>query len=385
MLLFSTTLSIEESFTKDMFIEAIIEWNQNSPHEENRIPGLEWKGEWNIRYGNDKLWLDITEYRNRNIVAVRYEKIEEDGVIWDTDYVMNFDEMKLAIQLDRSYKEEALVIDSKFSTPHFITMLINKNCLKSDNNLPLLKEPIWITEDNLEMLTEIINGNVKYRLPVVYVSKTVYNRDPVDVKWLASRLKGVAHVLVQSDKRLNGKCRTACADANEYNGSIGIYYPNSAVGHRRFSYRHYTGSDTILLDKVVRNVIQYSISQKVDNLFTWQGVSNALLSDRLYSQREERLAAEHAKKIAEDETQKVYDTFDEDLKVLQKKVEELTRNNDALRYENQGLRTKLNGMDAIPILYLGDEDEFYQSEIKVVERLQEFNRTTKTRLNENWI
>ena len=92
MLLFSTILSINDTLTKDNFIELVIEWNQNSPHEDNVIQNIEWNGERNIRFGHERLWLAIEEYRNKNIIAVRYEKIDEDGAIWDTDYVMNFDE-----------------------------------------------------------------------------------------------------------------------------------------------------------------------------------------------------------------------------------------------------------------------------------------------------
>ena len=53
-----------------------------------------------------------------------YEKIEKDGVIWDTDIIMNFNEMRMAVQLDRSFKEDALKIKPDFSTPYFITRLI---------------------------------------------------------------------------------------------------------------------------------------------------------------------------------------------------------------------------------------------------------------------
>lgn len=77
-----------------------------------------------MRYGTENLWLAIEEYRNKNTVAIRYEKIESDGVVWDTDYVMNFDDMKMSIRLDRSFLEEALTMDAAFSTPHFITLLI---------------------------------------------------------------------------------------------------------------------------------------------------------------------------------------------------------------------------------------------------------------------
>lgn len=364
MLLFSTILDINESMTKENFIKLVIQWNQGSPHLENRIPDIVWHGEKNIRYGNDTLWIDIQEYRNQNVVAVRYEKIETDGVIWDTDYVMNFNEMRMAIQLYRSYKEEALTIDPSFSTPHFITLLINNNYLKTDGNLPVLRTPFFINESNIDILSNIINGTVKYRLPVVYVSKTVYNYNPVNVNWLSSRLKGVAHVLVEEEKSVSSLCRQLCKDKNEFNGAIGIYYPNPAIGHRRYLYRRFMGPDSTLLNKVVGLVIQYGNAQNIDNLYTWQGVSNSLLSDRLNSQRMELLNAEKARQKAENEVDMVYGEFDEDLNKLQRQIEELTRNNEALIFENQGLRAKINGINAIPILYLGEEDEFYEGEIK---------------------
>ena len=375
---------------KDDFIRLVIEWNQGSPHTSNIIPGIDWHGERNIRYGNDKLWLAIEEYRNQNVIAVRYEKQEDDGSIWDTDYVMNFSAMKMAVRLDRSYTQEALFTDPKFSTPHFITLLIERRYLKNDGNLPVLRTPVIIDEENLELVSDTVKGEKKYKLPVVYISRTYYDEDPVNVRVLAGRLKGVAHVLVQKSKVTNLRLRDMCDGKNEYNGAIGIYYPNQAIGHRRYLYRSSIGYDSFLLEKVIRVVIQHSNSQMIDTLYTWQGVNNALLRDRLASQREERLAAEAAKKRAEQEAthlldtldeeerrirkqalddarteaDKILDGFDEDMTRLQKQIDGLTRANEALQFENQGLKAKLDSSDAVPILYMGDEYEFYQGEIK---------------------
>ncbi len=128
----------------------------------------------------------------------------------------------------------------------------------------------------------------------------------------------------------------------------------------------------------------------VDTLFTWQGVNNALLRDRLISNRQERLAAEKAQKAAEEEATKLIDTldeeerrirkkalddaraeadalldgFDEEMKKLQNQVEELTRVNEVLQFENQGLKAKIDSSNAVPVLFMGDEFEFYQGEIK---------------------
>lgn len=376
--------------TKNDFIQLVIDWNQGSPHTSNIIPDIEWHGERNIRFGKEGLWLDIEEYRNHNTIAVRYEKKEEDGIIWDTDYVMNFNSMKMAVRLDRSYTAEALDADPKFSTPHFITMLIEGGYLKNDNGLPIQRKATVIDRDNLELLVNVINGEAHYKLPVVYVSKTYYDEDPINIQYLASRLKGVAHVMTQKGGWINSTLRKKCNDQNEYHGAIGIYYPTKAFRHRTYFYRSAIGYDSFLLEKVFRAVIQYSNTKMVDTLLTWQGVNNALWKDRFISQRQERKDAEEARRIAElkvtklldtrdeaerafreqaledarTETNNVLDSFEEDMQKLQYQNEALSRANEALEFENQGLRAKLDSIDSVPVLHMGEEFEFYQGEIK---------------------
>ena len=403
MLLFSTVLDVEKSLTKEDFIKLVLEWNQGSPHESNVIKGINWNGERNIRYGNKKLWIDIEEYRNKNIIAVRFEKVEEDGAVWDTDYVMNFQDMKMSIRLDRSYLEEALMIDSKFSTPHFITLLIERGYLKKDGLLDVLRKPVFIDYDNIQILSDIITGETTYRLPIVYISKTYYDENPVNVNLLAGKLKGVAHVLVQESNCTNNRLKMLCDGKNEYYGAIGIYFPTQAMGHRRYLYRHAMGRDNRLLGKVVRDVIQYSNSQMVETLYTWQGVNNALLRDRLFCQKEERAQAEEERRkalyellqlkgnldktqekmqqkaieVAKAEADKILDGFEEDMLKLQEQVEQLSRMNDALASENYGLRSKINAVDKVPVIFFGDEEEFYSGEIKemILDSLEESLKT----------
>ena len=407
MLLFSTVLSINDTLTKDAFIQLVIKWNQGS-REENVIPGIEWNGERNIRYGNEKLWMQIEEYRNQNIIAVRYEKIEGDGVIWDSDYVMNFNEMRMSIRLDRSYLEEALSVHSAFHTPAFIALLIDGGYVKDDNGLPVGRRPVLINETNLSLIADVINGDVHYRLPVVYISKTDDERDPVNTREVAKRLKGVAHVFVQEHSWSGAAIHRLCNKKNEYNGAIGIYYPNEAVGHERILNHIYAGSGKRMTEKVISRVIQYSNIQRIDTLYTWQGVSNALLRDKYSSKREELAASESARRLSESaarmreyevklklnsadqqieamrkevekahslaqENEDLVESVDEEMRQMRQQIEELTRKNDALTTENEGLWAKMREMSKSPILYLGAEDEFFQDEIKeiILESLSE--------------
>ena len=142
---------------------------------------------------------------------------------------------------------------------------------------------------------------------------------------------------------MNSPLRSKCDDKNEYYGAIGNYYTNQAVGHKKFLYRAYEGSDDVLMERVIHSVIQYSNSQMVETLYTWSGVNNALLRDRYSSQRDERIAAELEKVkalndadelIAAAELEKVKALndadeliayFDDDIKKLQLQVEQTIR------------------------------------------------------------
>ena len=188
MILFSTMLRINDTMTKDDFIKLVIQWNQGMTYTENVIPDLQWTGERAFHCGTDNLWLDAKEYASRNIIAVRFEKRDDDGAVWDTDYVMNFNDMTMSIRLERSYEESALGKDLSFSPPYFISLLIDNHYLADDHGLPVLRRPLWIEDDNLRLVADIVNREASYDLPVVYVSQTDLNEDPVNVQELAAKL-----------------------------------------------------------------------------------------------------------------------------------------------------------------------------------------------------
>ena len=364
MILFLTTLDIGEFVTQEDFIKLVLEWNAGSRYEENIVKGIEWCGERTVRYGDSKLWLEFVEYAEREILAVRHEKITADGVVWDSDFVMNFGTHRLTIQLDRTYSEEALVMGAYFSTPHFITLLIEKGFLAKDRDLPVLRTPIAVTDADLEMCKRAFTEDNGYRLPVVFVSRTAEDKFPLSITWLASRLKGAAHVLVEESAESCAEIRKLFKMGNEPFGAVRIYYPLGTVRHKKFRFRSATGNEDVRLEKVIRHVIQYGIAQRVDRFCTWNGVNGAVLNNQLDHQIAVRKNAETEKLRAEAEKDEVYETFSEDLQALQERVAELMKANEALQYENQGLRAKYASSDAVPMLYFGDEEEFYEGEIR---------------------
>lgn len=361
MLLFSTILKIDKSLTKDGFLSLVIEWNQGSLHEDNVIRNLKWDGSYNQKFGDETISLEFKEYRNEEIVAVRYVKKLDDGIIWKTDYIMNFKDYKMSIMLDRSFTEDAIGVDPSFTTPLFIKLLIEKGYVVNDNDLPVLMTPHLIGRENVSILTAVINGTKFYDLPVVYVSKTFLNNIPIDVDKLAYALKGVAHIFVQGDLGTNTFIREQCNSTNEYNGAIGIYYQSDVVRHKRLlNYEYF--DPTITRQNIVKDIINFTNQQSIDPLYTWDGVTTFLLNDRFESQKEKRTNAERTK----EETDELLDSFSSDF-------DDLTEENSRLRSSISELEAELAYYKSVfnsgringnSFLSSGSEKEFFPDEKK---------------------
>ena len=66
MLLFSTILDLQDHVTPDDLIRLVLEWNEGSKYADNRVSGIEWHGEHNIRYGSADLWIEFVEFPEQN-------------------------------------------------------------------------------------------------------------------------------------------------------------------------------------------------------------------------------------------------------------------------------------------------------------------------------
>lgn len=351
MLLYSTLLRFNDSFTPDSFLALVAEWNQNSPHAENIVSGFAWNGEHTYKFGTEDLWIESVEYKEKKIIAVRYEQKEEDGTVWDTDFTADFSQKKIAVQLDRSYTEGASMENLKFSTPYFVKMLIDEKYIEDDSGISMDIKPVYIRSSNISLLADVINGKKEYQYPVIYVSKTELGDLPVDVGKLCYDLKGVAHVFQEDSRLLDDKIRSACHSNNEYNGGIGIYFPRHGK-HRRFLYHGKMNYDFRQMENVRKAVLEYANIQKYDSLFTWYGV-NAFLMKTYRSNTEKEITD-------------VYKNMEQLLQENEKLTEKnsgLGRAIESLKAENRGLHEKLQKMERIPLLYSGDETDLFEGEI----------------------
>lgn len=347
MLLYSTVLETRD-IAEDDFIRLVIRCNQENPYPENVIRNLKWNGERNVRYGDDDLWLDIAELKEERIIAVRYEKKAANGAVWDTDYVMDFAANRISVQLERSYTEGASLDNQRFTTPHFISMLISSGYLADDNGLPVLNAEMEASKENAATLVSAVTFEQSYRLPVVYISKRDGKKLPFDVRMLCSRLKGNAHVIVARNRKFSKKTSEKYGCVLERNGDAGVYFPNGT--HMR----------------IPAEVLKYMALQKLPELCTWQGVANALMLERIGEQKEEVRKALLEKEKAEGEIREYFDEFDADNEKLKLRIEELMQRNTRLEAKVNGLRTRLSSSGQVPVLFGGNPGEISEMVLDAV-------------------
>ena len=369
MLLFSTVLTLKPFVTCDDLMHLVEEWNRTSPYEENIIHDFRWNKETSGTFGDEKVNITIMHDQRNNIRAIRYRKRDHNGIHWDTDYIMHCNDHTLAIRLQRSYSEDALTSAQDYSAPHFISLLVDKDWLEVDNALKIDKKPLYITSLNADIIGDVVTGKESYKLPIVFVSSTKYDSDPLDVLALAKKLKGVAHVLVQANLDYGYDIRTACDSMNEYDGAIGIYFPQDSYGHRRILYHGIDEYDVVQYSKVVRQVMQYANAKTIDPLYTWDGVYAEVLRYELAEQREK------TKCLMLDKQSKASEETAEDFKTLyQMMMEEQEKLLRELQEKNQmiaSLRQEIHDREVLVhkdegYLKCNTEEDLYYGESREI-------------------
>ena len=357
MLIFSTKLPVKETFTRQKFFELVVRWNQDSPH--HRIDGIEWDGGCRHRWGDMKNMLEITEY---NDVAAAHFVQSEHGVHWTTEFILHTERREIGIYLSREATENTVYFHKEFKPPYFLKLLMRENVLGSDGGLAISEYPqsFGVPADEQQVLTQLcLEDAGAFRLPVVYLTRDWFTEHcVVDEGELARRLCGVAHVLVEYDKDVSRTLKDLCHGKNVYNGGMAVYFPSVSAAAKRFI--PYDGMDVEkVMTQMVRMIFRYMNQQKREQLDTWDGIQMMQMRRQADQLLEEKHRIEETRKQTSKEKEQYWDEYVK----AQKQVEELTKQNARLQSELAGLRARVDSMGENPLLYYGDEKEFYQGEM----------------------
>ena len=113
------------------------------------------------------------------------------------------------------------------------------------------------------------------------------------------------------------------------------------------------------MTQMVRIIFRYMNQQKREWLDTWDGIQMLQMRRQADQLLEEKRRIEENRKQTSKEKEQYWDEYAK----AQEQVEELTKQNARLQSELAGLRARVDSMGERPLLYYGDEKEFYQGEM----------------------
>lgn len=352
MLLFSTILPARVNLDPQTFFETIVDWNQQSSRQVNRIEDLNWNGELNARYCSDRLELIFDSLPEEQLYGARFVK-NDDGIHWRTDVLFFQKTGRILIQLDRTYSEDAAGFNEEFSTPFLISVMIDHGLFEHLDVLPYSASPWILNQDQAAAAESIFYGTVYQSLPVVLVSRNQEGILPLDVEALAWRLKGAAHVLVFEDENGDQWWKNGFSRQMPEPGMISVSYPNA--GETIEYFRPQTSrDDSALLNAVCNRIFHYNLLLENAAMPAWM---------LLKARKIERNAEDETRRQKENESQ-MSDLFDEmnsDMATLSEQIRTLQAENNAMQHSLHAARQK-----TAPVFSGGAETEFYPGEMNDV-------------------
>src|SRR5690606_21637042 len=123
--------------------------------------------------------------------------------------------------------------------PYIVKQLIRNLGGGEDGQLTVSDLPISLAPGDAELAASIISGEAKIGLPVVYVSVGNGGECYLDCRQLAKRLCGLAHVVIEPDRKFSFEVRDLVDGENPYGGAIGVFWPQGGGAPLRFLPQHF--------------------------------------------------------------------------------------------------------------------------------------------------
>jgi len=230
-----------------------------------------------------------------------------------------------------------------------IAYFINHQLIHDDNGLAVISEPISMNFHYFKkkILPNIYNN--QFMLPIVYISRDINQKSPIDTQYLSQALRGFIHVIYERKSQIH---RKTVPNA----GRVDIYYMN----HEHMTcipYYHEKKKDFTL--RILQQLEMYLQQRVFDFPYDFHALKQFHLQE--------------IKKITQLQNHDIIDKLEKKMQILSNKKDSLIQNIQKLEKEinkfdsiNSMLESQIISKSLYPILYKGHIEEYYEDEQKEV-------------------
>lgn len=376
MLLYTTKFPVKDALTDEFFVELVLKWVEGSPHY--HFSKLHWNGNL-LSEATDVARLEILKFAEEKIIAVRLEHRNSRNELWRNHFFFSYlpENQWVATQLFCERNDDSKPL--KMRLPYLLKQIQEQGYAGFDKNLPVTNVPLYLDENTMEEYSQVLTQKNNYQMPVVYISRRYDGAYAVDGAFLAKLLSGTAHVIVEQDAAAANELLRLVKGRKPYNGAVTIFF--SKTNYQKFLFQDLQMM-TDCEEKLAKLIYQWLLQFENEERFSWShwnakryDVEKQQLSKKITDYYEEKLRIQNEQQeqlIAERDALQNIKEFQEIVDaVLDEKDDEIER----LKEQNYRLQAQIDNMaltrekrtahsGSQPILFLGQEDDFYPDEQK---------------------
>ncbi|WP_329867104.1 hypothetical protein [Stenotrophomonas hibiscicola] len=353
MLSFATDFPVAFGTAAADFLAVVRKWIVGSPHAELNSEDLcilETPGRGSVERGRAKLDCLLFKELGSESAAIRYV-IQDGNIQWMTMAAYSKAESDVWVSVRTSCESmHASVMLPPAKKPILVQLLINELARGDDAGL-VLGNPIWLSNSDVSLATDLILGRAKNRMPVVYVSSSFSGGRAVSVQQLGWKLTGVAHLVVEPSRAFSNRLRNETGSENVFGGSIGIYWPDGGGRPSQFRRSDYS-SGRELEDAIDWEVRTALVNRRPLERCTFSTIDSAI----------SRVEIDLLKKLGDKGFDEYAAHFDVELQAKQEALDLAEREISRLKSEVKDRARARSPVSGITFA-TGVEQDFYDGEI----------------------
>ncbi|GAB1406949.1 hypothetical protein MASR1M8_08680 [Thermomonas brevis] len=350
MLTFKTQFPILATASMSEFMDCCRTWIIKSPHTKlaSEIPVGVREGKFGDEHESANYGFFESETSSSG--GVRYEKTDNDEVRWVTDVIGHKSESSFWVSVQLNVDSELPVERlEQGKRPYIVKLLMEKFASGHDGSLPVTDHPIFLSDTDSDFAEKIICADTGSIMPVVYVSRNYAEELILEPNMLAKWLSGMAHVVVEPNRKFSSQIMRQVYGENVYGGAVAIYWPD---GIGKWIYLPSKWNSPSSLQAAIAKKVRLSLLyQRLHRECTW-----SYLQEMMSRQKLEALRASGSGNIDD-----YIEHFDKEILAKDEEIQRLESELVRARYSKRDMRASGgNGESSIPLETT--ESDLYQGE-----------------------
>ncbi|GAA5785265.1 hypothetical protein [Chitiniphilus shinanonensis] len=357
MINYATEFPIEDKFTIEDVLDLARAWILGSPHtnfKSDEFSEFNTEKEFSISIENEEIASGKISTQDYDIAGVKYTKIEDDSLAWVTTLVTLKTSSQHIVNVQVACEAlGALPSLPPPKKPYIVKQIVEKMGGALDGEIPVSDKPIKLSTGDEHIAADLILGRARNSLPIVYVSSGFDGALQIDPSKMARWLSGMAHVVVEPDRRFSLNLKQLSDSRNVFGGTIGVYWPNS--DHKKSYYVNTENNAEQLKTQLMRDIRSALANRRQKASCTWLHLKELLAKDKYESVKKQESAS----------LDEILKACDDELQAKQSRIDEAEAEIARLRIEVNRLE---NGKaeHSSGLLNPGTEQDLYRGEIREI-------------------